>query len=220
MTTETMPHTPHPHTVAHQFDDATQQREASELGMWIFLCTEIMFFGGLFLAYAIYRHQGYAGFAAASHKLDVLMGTFNTAILLTSSLFMVFAAHAAEHGDRKHFVRSLSLTIGLGTLFLLIKAYEYYLKYEHGLMPLGGLPFHWEGEHRTQAHQFFNLYYLMTVVHALHMVIGLAILGIYLAQATHDKPVSELASRVHITGLYWHFVDVVWVFLFPLLYLI
>lgn len=206
--------------LAHQFDDLQQQRQADELGMWIFLCTEIMFFGGLFLTYTIYRTQDEAVFAAASHELDLFWGTVNTVVLLTSSLTMALAAHAAESLHRKWLVFLLAATMLLGSIFVGIKGMEYHHKYMHGLMPLLGLPFKWHGTSPGHAEMFFDLYFLMTGVHALHMVIGLGILLVLLLQASRGGLLGNFSAPIHITGLYWHFVDIVWVFLFPLLYLI
>ena len=206
--------------LAHQFDDLPQQREADEMGMWLFLCTEIMFFGGLFLAYTIYRTQDEAAFAAASHELDLFWGTVNTVVLLTSSLTMALAGHAAESSRRKQAVVLLVATLFLGSVFLGIKGMEYHHKYLHGLMPLLGLPFEWQGASRGHAELFFDLYFLMTGVHALHMLIGLGILVVLIVNASRGGLLGEFSAPIHISGLYWHFVDIVWVFLFPLLYLI
>lgn len=209
-----------PHAVAHQFDDLSQQNEASDFGMWIFLATEAMFFGGLFLAYTIYRVQDEAAFARASLHLDLLWGTINTAVLLTSSLTVVLTVHAAEIRDRRNTLIFLAATIGLGAVFLGIKSFEYFQKYQHGLMPISGMPFQWEGADAPQAEMFFDLYYLMTGVHAAHMVIGLAIFLIMLVQVIRGHLLGESSSPLRIAGLYWHFVDLIWVFLFPFLYLI
>src|SRR6185295_10844070 len=131
--------------LVHQFDDLKQQHDADELGMWLFLSTEIMFFGGMFLAYTIYRTQNEAAFAAASRELDLLLGTLNTAVLLCSSLTMALAVSAAETLQRRKLVALLAVTMVLGCVFLGVKGIEYYHKYEHGLMPLVGLPFDWHG---------------------------------------------------------------------------
>ncbi len=212
--------TPTVSALAHQFDDLTQQNEADDLGMWLFLSTELMFFGGLFLAYTVYRRQDEATFAAASQELDLFWGTLNTAILLTSSLTVALATHAAESRQRQQLIGLLTATIGLGSLFVSIKFMEYHQKYVHGLMPLGGLPFHWDGPSPAHAALFFDLYFLMTGVHALHMLIGLVILLVLLVKAIRGGLLGDHAAPVRVTGLYWHFVDVVWVFLFPMLYLI
>jgi cytochrome c oxidase subunit III len=206
--------------LAHHFDDLQQQHEAVDLGMWIFLCTEVMFFGGLFLAYTIYRNQDEAAFAAASHQLDLFWGSVNTVVLLTSSLTMALAVHAAESLQRKQLIALLTATLVLGSVFIGIKGMEYYHKYLHELMPLAGLPFVWEGSSAGHAEMFFNLYFLMTGVHALHMLIGLGILLVLLFKASRGGLLGDFSAPVRVTGLYWHFVDIVWVFLFPLLYLI
>ena len=206
--------------LVHQFDDLKQQHDADELGMWLFLSTEIMFFGGLFLAYTIYRTQDEATFAAASHQLDLLLGTVNTAVLLCSSLTMALAVSAAENFQRRNLMVLLAATMILGCVFLGIKGVEYYHKFEHGLMPLLGLPFEWHGPSPGHAEMFFSLYFLMTGVHALHMLIGLGVLLILFIKASRHGLLGDFSMPVHVTGLYWHFVDIIWVFLFPLLYLI
>jgi len=206
--------------LAHQFDDLAQQNEADDLGMWLFLCTELMFFGGLFLAYTIYRTRDEATFAAASRELELLWGTVNTAVLLTSSLTMALAVHAAETRHRQKLIVFLFVTMLLGCAFVSIKFMEYYHKYLHGLMPLLGLPFKWDGTSPGHAEMFFDLYFVMTGVHALHMLIGLGIMLVLLVQATRGRLLGGFSGPVRVTGLYWHFVDLVWVFLFPLLYLI
>ncbi len=209
-----------PSPLAHQFDDMQQQNEADDLGIWLFLCTEIMFFGGLFLAYTIYRTQDEAAFAAASHELDLFWGTVNTIVLLTSSLSMALAVHAAQSLKRGQLVILLGATMVLGCVFLGIKGMEYHHKYVHGMMPLLGLPFVWKGPSPGPAEMFFDLYFLMTGVHALHMLIGLGILLLLWIKAIRGGLQGDFSAPVRVIGLYWHFVDVVWVFLFPLLYLI
>jgi cytochrome c oxidase subunit 3 len=206
--------------LAHQFDDLEQQHRADEMGMWLFLSTEILFFGGMFLAYAVYRMHYEAAFAAGSDLLDIGLGTVNTGVLLCSSLAMALAVEGATRGDRRTTTLLLASTIALGATFLGIKGYEYYTKYEHGHMPLLGLPFDYEGPSAPQVRLFLQLYFLMTGVHALHMIAGLTVLVVLLVGVLRGRFLGEHAAPVHITGLYWHFVDVVWVFLYPLLYLI
>jgi len=206
--------------LAHHFDNLKQQHDAGEIGMWLFLCTEIMFFGGVFLAYAIYRMQDEATFALASRELDLTLGTINTVVLLGSSLTMALAVDAARLRKSSSLCRLLLLTAILGTVFLAIKGFEYYQKYEHHLMPLRGRPFDWQGPSPDHAELFFNLYFLMTGIHALHMIIGIGMLWILLWMATRGGLLGDFSMPVHCIGLYWHFVDIVWVFLFPLLYLI
>ena len=204
---------------AHHFDDPIQQREASTLGMWIFLVTEVMFFGGLFTAYVTYRALYADAFAHASHHLDVVLGTFNTAVLITSSLTMALAVHAAQVGRRGRLVGCLVLTALLGATFLGVKVVEYAEKFEHHLVP--GPLFQWD--HAAEAANvqlFYSLYFAMTGLHALHMIIGLGILTWLVLGARRGRFGPAYATPVEVSGLYWHFVDIVWIFLFPLLYLI
>jgi cytochrome c oxidase subunit 3 len=208
----------HSSALAHQFDDIHQQRESVSLGMWIFLATEVMFFGGMFLGYALYRARYHETFAAASLHLDIVLGAINTAILLCSSLTMALAVHAAQLGGRKSVAVFLALTIVLGCGFLGIKAVEYHHKYEEGLIP--GPNFHMDGPEASHAQLFFSFYFAMTGMHALHMVIGIALMAIMIGLALRGRISAEYYSPVEMMGLYWHFVDIVWVFLFPLLYLV
>lgn len=204
--------------LAHQFDDLEQQREASSLGMWVFLITEIMFFGGLFTGYAVYRSKYPQAFAQGSHHLDILLGGINTAVLILSSLTMALAVHAAQLGRRKTIVLFLALTILLGAVFFGIKVIEYSHKFEQQLVP--GPRFVSEGPHGAQVQLFFSFYFAMTGMHALHMVIGIGVLSLLLLLAWQGRFSPDYYSPVELTGLYWHFVDIVWIFLFPLLYLI
>lgn len=206
--------------LAHHFDNLPQQHMASEVGMWLFLCTEIMFFGGVFLIYAIYRMQDEHTFALASRELDLTLGTINTVVLLGSSLTMVMAVDSARSSRAKELPRYLIATMVLGTVFLAIKGLEYYHKYEHHLMPIRGLIFDWHGPAPGHAEQFFILYFVMTGIHALHMIIGIGMLIVLLWMARRGGLLGDFSMPVHCIGLYWHFVDIVWVFLFPLLYLI
>jgi cytochrome c oxidase subunit 3 len=203
--------------LAHHFESLEQQREANVLGMWTFLATEILFFGTLFAAYMVYRAAYPMTFQAASAHLDPLRGAVNTAVLLTSSLTVALAVHAAEARARRRLVLLLLATVLLGGLFLVVKASEYYIEYEESLIP--GLRFAWEGSDFLQARLFFSLYFIMTGFHALHMVIGLAIVVVMAVLAWRGFYAQE-TMPVERFGLYWHFVDVVWIFLFPLLYLI
>lgn len=204
--------------VAEQFDDARQQRESATVGMWIFLATEIMFFGGMFLGYAVYRSSYPAAFAEASRRLDIVLGAINTAILLTSSLTMAMAVHAAHAGKRRKLVGFLVATIVLGLGFLGIKFYEYFQKFEEHLVP--GRTFSFEGANGGHAQLFFSFYFAMTGMHALHMVIGIVMMGVLIVLARRGRFSPEYYNPVEMSGLYWHFVDIVWVFLFPLLYLV
>lgn len=202
--------------VAEQFDDAEQQRSAAALGMWTFLATEILFFGGLFLAYAIYRHAYPEAFAAASQHTHVVFGTLNTAILLTSSLTMAFAVAAAKEGKTKSISRWLLVTIAFAMGFLVVKGFEYHSEIGEHLLPGANfsrqIPEHGE--------MFFYLYWIMTGLHALHVIIGIGLLSVIAWLAHRGRFSSAYHNPVEVTGLYWHFVDIVWIFLYPLLYLV
>jgi cytochrome c oxidase subunit 3 len=208
----------HATTLAHQFDDIEQQHESGSLGMWIFLATEVLFFGGMFLGYAVYRATYSTAFAEASRHLDILLGGINTAVLLCSSLTMALAVHAAQLGGRRTVVLFLVLTIVLASIFLGIKILEYYHKYEEHLIP--GSNFLFSGPNGTHAQLFFSFYFVMTGMHALHMVIGIGVMLVMILLTLRGRFSPKYYFPVEMTGLYWHFVDIVWVFLFPLLYLV
>ena len=219
---------------AHQFETMEQQKESSTLGMWLFLVTEIMFFGGLFTAYVIYRNMYPDAFAVASSSLNVPLGAFNTAVLIGSSLTMALAIWAAQVNRRGLIVLFLGLTMLLGLTFLGVKAIEYHDKFVEHHVP--GPTFNFEPEHikpqalreiesrdpQFQKHTeiFFSLYFIMTGIHATHMIIGILILGVLAVFAKRGKFDPEYFNPLEMTGLYWHFVDIVWIFLFPLLYLL
>ncbi|MEJ2084680.1 MAG: cytochrome c oxidase subunit 3 family protein [Acidobacteriota bacterium] len=211
-------HAGHVEGLAHHFDSFEQQREASYFGMWVFLVTEIMFFGGLFLAYVIYRLQNAHAFAVGSHELDITLGAINTAVLIGSSLTMALAVWAAQTGRRKGTVTYILATVALGAVFLGIKVVEYNAKFEHHLFP--GPNFHFEGAEAGGVEMFFNLYFCMTGLHALHMIIGMVILLVIAVMAWRGAFTPQNHNLVEGIGLYWHFVDIVWIFLFPLLYLL
>lgn len=210
--------TEHPTALAHHFDDLSQQYDAVHLGMWLFLLTEIMFFGGLFAGYTVYRLLYPEAFAAGSHHLDLLLGAINTVVLLASSLTMALAVQSAQEGQRQQLVTFLLLTIVFGLLFLGIKTVEYSHKFTDHLVP--GKHFHFEGSLSAQVQLFFGFYFGMTGMHAVHMLIGLALLGLLTLRAWRGQLSPTYAAPVEMLGLYWHFVDIVWIFLFPLLYLL
>ncbi len=221
--------------VAHQFDDFDQQTEASRLGMWAFLVTEIMFFGGLFTGYTMYRYRFPEAFAAGSHHLDVTLGALNTAVLIGSSLTMALAVYSAEKKRRNHLIFFLIATMFLGSVFLGVKGVEYSHKYHEHLIP--GASFQYPAHEAeavamapdtngqavpdpSRAYQlFFSFYFAMTGVHALHMIIGIGIMLVLLG-LTYKGRFMDNPNPIENFGLYWHFVDIVWIFLFPLLYLI
>jgi cytochrome c oxidase subunit III len=252
--------------LAHQFESLEQQKESAVLGMWLFLVTEILFFGGLFLAYTVYRWAFPESFVAASRTLDVTLGTINTAVLIGSSLTMALAVRAAQMGRNRLCAGYLAATIVLGAGFLGVKAVEYADKFEHHHVP--GPSFRFEDEHgpaashagsgahaaaasgtharstaassargahaepggaaapappasrAPHAQMFFNLYFAMTGLHAFHMVIGIGVILFVIVQALKGRYTPDNHNFVEGVGLYWHFVDLVWIFLFPLLYLI
>jgi cytochrome c oxidase subunit III len=205
-----------------QFDTAEQQRDASTLGMWIFLITEVMFFGGMFLAYSIYRGKYPDVFAQASSSMNVYFGAANTVVLLCSSFTMVMAVRASQLGKRSGIIFWLIWTLLLGMTFLGVKAFEWNEKFEMHHVP-GMANFHLDtvgSSMQGPAQIFFSLYFAMTGLHAMHMVVGVGILTWLIIETKRGKFTAEYMTPVDISGLYWHFVDIVWIFLFPLLYLI
>ncbi len=226
----------HSHSlVAHQFDDALQQQESSTLGMWVFLITEIMFFGGLMLAYVIYRSTYPDSFHLASRQLSESLGFINTCVLLVSSLTMAFAVRSAQLGNQKALKGFIIVTMLLGTVFLVIKGFEYADKINHHLVPGTSYAFHDASGHTpaagTGGHTapaphtentqiFFSLYFAMTGLHAFHMIIGLGLMTWLYTKARRGRFSPDYYNPVEVMGLYWHFVDIVWIFLFPLLYLV
>jgi cytochrome c oxidase subunit 3 len=212
----------------HHFATEEQQRDASSLGMWIFLGTEVMFFGGLFCAYLIYRLLYFGDFAAASRSIDAALGATNTAVLICSSLTVVLAIWGAQTRRRGVMLASLVLTMLFGLVFLGIKGKEYKDKFDEHHVPGASFSFEHEevpghpGQYANPRHAqiFFALYFIMTGLHALHMVVGLVIFTWLLWAAWRDRFTPEYHTPLEIGGLYWHFVDIVWIYLFPLLYLI
>jgi cytochrome c oxidase subunit 3 len=212
-------HVHHP-KLQHHFDDMAQQAEASTLGMWVFLITEIMFFGGLFMAYLVYRSASPEAFQEASAHLSINLGAFNTAVLIFSSLTMALGVRAAQtNSPAKTQVTWIILTMCLGATFLVVKFFEYKEKFEDLIVP-GPYFDTSKWEHPAGVEMFYSLYFCMTGLHALHMIIGLGIMTWLLVTALKDRYDSDYYTPVEVAGLYWHFVDIVWIFLFPLLYLI
>jgi len=244
-------HAVHHPRLQHHFDTMAQQKEASTLGMWVFLLTEVLFFGGMFFAYFLYRTWYFDAFAEASRTLDIKLGALNTAVLIGSSLTMALAVRAAQTNESKAVVRWLIATMILGAVFLGVKVIEYADKFEHHHVP--GAHFIWESEHAAPggaaagehaaaeaapaapAHAstthssadlqrltqiYFSLYFTMTGLHALHMIVGIGIMLVITWMAAKGSFSESYYTPVEITGLYWHFVDLVWIFLFPLLYLV
>jgi cytochrome c oxidase subunit 3 len=235
---ETSMHEPHEHVYVpqhrHHFETEEQQREAGSFGMWLFLLTEIMFFGGMFFAYLLLRNWYYDAFVAASNQLNVGLGAANTAILITSGFFMALGVWAAEVRKKGLLVLFLILTTLFGLAFLGVKADEYHEKYEKHHIPganfdvsqfvnpsaygLSEKPLPPDVAQKTQL--FFFLYFAMTGMHALHMIIGIGLLAWLMLRAQRGEFSAGYVAPIENFGLYWHFVDIVWLFLFPLLYLI
>ena len=209
----------------HHFADSEQQRDAASLGMWLFLATEIMFFGGMFCAYLVYRRWYFAEFAASSQTLDIWLGTINTIVLICSSLTVALGVRAAQMGKRTLLVVLLILTLIFGLAFLGIKGVEWTAKFKEHHIPgahfdaseikLNGHPVD-----PRSAQIFFSLYFAMTGMHALHMIIGVFMFGILTWYAWKGRFNGRYYTPVENCGLYWHFVDIIWIYLFPLLYLI
>ena len=200
--------------------DAAQHSGANWLGLWTFLATEILFFGGMFTAYAVYRHAYPEAFAIGSEHLEFWIGTINTGLLLTSSLFMALGDLAIKGGSRSALRWCLLLAAALGAVFLVLKGYEYHQKYTEHMVP--GFGFEVENAHgqAAQVQLFIFLYFAMTGLHAAHMLGGLAAMMWLLWRNHRGDFTAEKHDAVEMVGLYWHFVDCVWVFLYPLLYLI
>ncbi|MDE3156014.1 MAG: cytochrome c oxidase subunit 3 family protein [Acidobacteriota bacterium] len=186
--------------------------------MWVFLVTEVLFFGGLFTAYLVYRSTYPDAFAVASKHTLIALGALNTAILITSSLTMALAVFASQEGNGKAVIRFLVMTWILGASFLVVKGIEYTTDFHDHLVP--GAHFFIEGTNIGHAQLFFSLYFIMTGLHAIHMIVGLGILIVMMYMAGKGKFTKEYHIPMEVAGLYWHFVDIVWIFLFPLLYLI
>ena len=211
----------------HHFSTAEQQRNSASLGMWLFLGQEVMFFGGMFCAYLVYRYKYFGDFGSASQTLDIRWGALNTAVLICSSLTVVLAVRAAQLGKRKALTAWLLLTILLGLVFLGIKGIEYAEKFEKHHVP--GPSFTYHGtvpSHPDQpvdprhAEIYFSLYFAMTGMHALHMIVGVGLFSLLAFWAWRGKYSPNYYTPIENAGLYWHFVDIVWIYLFPLLYLI
>jgi cytochrome c oxidase subunit 3 len=222
----------HPSFLRHHFETVAQQREAASFGMWLFLLTEIMFFGGLFCAYLIFRNWYYPAFVAGSHQMNLPLGTLNTAVLITSGFFMALGVWAAEVRKEKLLVWFLVLTTFFGLIFIVVKYFEWHEEWENSHVP--GLKFSIQDfVHPAKATEtplapdmaektqvYFFLYFAMTGMHALHMIIGIGLLSWLIWRARRGDFSTGHVAPIENFGLYWHFVDIVWLFLFPLLYLI
>jgi cytochrome c oxidase subunit 3 len=203
--------------LAEQFESIEQQHAAAKLGMWVFLATEVLFFGGLFLGYTVYRYLYPETFAAASRHTEVILGGANTAILLFSSTLMALAVRAAQLMRRRHLFWLLLATAFLGIVFMAVKGFEYHKDFVDHLVP--GASFQWHEAGAGAAEIFFWLYFAMTGLHAIHVTVGIILMLVLALLARRGHFENGNYMPVEIAGLYWHFVDIVWLFLFPLLYL-
>ena len=207
-----------PQGLRHHFADMEQQRESATLGMWVFLVTEIMFFGGLFTGYLVYRTTHYEAFQIGGEHMEFWIGTINTVILLCSSLLVALSVHAVQVGQSRLCAIYLWIASAMGIAFLVLKGVEYHAHFVEGAVP--GALFRLQVPDPHAVQMFFYIYFVMTGLHALHVTIGIAVLAVigWYAAKGHYSPAYH--NPVHVSGLYWHFVDVVWIFLYPLLYLI
>ena len=222
----------HPPFLRHHFESVSQQREAANFGMWVFLLTEVMFFGGMFCAYLIFRNWYHPAFVAGSNTLDITLGTTNTAVLIASSFTMAMSVYAAEIRRRGMLMFFLACTIVLGFVFLGIKGVEYHQKFvdhhvpgpsfsiEEFVHPSNPKALALTPDMAEKTQLYFSLYFLMTGMHALHMIIGISLLFFLLWRAYQGAYTEGHVMPIENFGLYWHFVDIIWIFLFPLLYLI
>lgn len=202
----------------HHFASPEQQFEAGKIGMWLFLVTEVLLFGGLFVAFGLMQAKHPAAFYAAHHHLDRMMGFANTVVLLVSSFTMVLAVHAAQTDQRKRLIVFLMLTLLFAGVFLGVKYFEYSHKFHEGLLP--GKFYSHQGDTVPGQFLFFSFYFLMTGLHGLHIVGGMAVILWVLRRAVRGDFSSRYYTPVDLVGLYWHLVDLIWIYLFPLLYLI
>ncbi|MEA3460405.1 MAG: cytochrome c oxidase subunit 3 family protein [Bacteroidota bacterium] len=201
-------------SIAHH--DEHRDDEGSKLGIWLFIFTELLFFGGLFVTYAVYRHGNTQAFHLAAEQLDVTIGTINTVILLISSMTIAMATTAIQKKDKRTTLLLIWITLLLALVFLVNKYFEWTAKFDHGIWP--GSPLLEElGRGDTL---FFGLYFFMTGLHALHIIIGMVLIAVILVRVRKNKITFDNFQLLENGGLYWHLVDLIWIFLFPLFYLI
>ncbi|HEY4145811.1 cytochrome c oxidase subunit 3 family protein [Pinirhizobacter sp.] len=205
-------------SVQEQFDDASQQREASMLGMWAFLATEVLFFGVLIAAYTLCRVRFPEAFAAGSRRTDVVLGTLETAVLLASSCTVALAVRDLQLGGRRAAMWLLVATAALGATFLCIHGFEYVTEYREGLIPI--LHYAQDGPEAIPMQLFFFLYYVTTLFHGLHVTIGVVLLLVMAWRTRRGDFRPRYHTPVELSALYWHLVDIVWIFVFPLMYLV
>jgi cytochrome c oxidase subunit 3 len=210
--------TPSATRLEQQFDDAVQQREAATLGMWVFLATEVLFFGVLFAGYTLARIQSPAGFAESSRHTDFVLGTIETAVLLTSSCLAALAVREVQLGARRIAAAMLLGTAALGLTFLILHGFEYVSEWREGLVP--GFHFTQRGPYANAVQLFFFLYYAITGFHSLHVAVGVALMLTMAWRTHHGAFDAYYHTPLELTALYWHLVDLVWIFVYPLLYLV
>ncbi len=207
-----------PAYLQHHFSDVTQQAESAKLGMWVFLLTEILLFGGLFAAYSIFRSWNPEMFYNAHKYLDVTLGSINTAVLITSSVTMALAVRSMQLGKKQQTLALLWSTLILASVFLVIKYFEYSHKFHLGQLP--GKYYTFVGVEGNNPHIFFSIYFIMTGLHGFHVMGGMIVIIWMIIKTSRNKFSPEYYTPLELTGLYWHLVDLIWIYLFPLLYLI
>jgi len=208
----------HPQFLQHHFNEMGQQLDATKIGMWLFLVTEVLLFGGLFVGYGIMHAKHPAAFLAAHHHLNRAMGTLNTVVLLVSSFTMVMGVWSAQRSRKKLLILFLVLTLLLAGTFLCVKFFEYQHKFEEGLLP--GTFYTHQGDTVPGQFMFFSFYFLMTGLHGVHVVLGMSAITWLLFRAIRGDFSASYYGPVDLVGLYWHLVDMIWIYLFPLMYLI
>lgn len=208
----------HPAYLAHHFSEVEQQQESAKLGMWIFLLTEVLLFGGLFCFYAIYRAWNPDMFYNAHRFLNVELGALNTVVLVSSSVTMALAIRSMQLNDRKKTIWFLIITLACAAVFLVVKYFEYSHKFHLGQLP--GKYYTFTGVQGSNPHIFFSVYFTMTGLHGIHVLAGMVAISWVLYRTVKNNFSAQYYTPIEMTGLYWHLVDLIWIFLFPLLYLI
>lgn len=206
------------HHVPHHFDSAEQAFESSKMGLWLFLVTEILLFGGLFVTYIIYRGLYPEAFHEASHHLNKVLGAVNTVVLICSSVTMALAVDRTRQNDSNKANQYLLMTLFFAAVFMIIKYIEYTHKIHEGLLPAG--LFTYSGVEHPKVPLFFSLYFMMTGLHGIHVLAGMIVIAWLLRRSNKGHFSSQYYTPVELGGIYWHLVDLIWIYLFPLLYLI
>lgn len=202
----------------HHFASMEQQFDAAKMGMWIFLVTEILLFSGMFVAYAVFRYWAPEAFFEAGQHLDVVAGSVNTVVLLTSSLTIVLAVRSIQDDEQKKMIGYLAATVLLAGVFMVIKYFEYTHKFHLGIYP--GEFYNFAELDMAYVPVYFSIYFVMTGIHGIHVLLGMALIGWLIYRGSKGHFDSSWYTPVEMVGLYWHIVDIIWIFLFPLLYLV